>query len=122
MAVEVQVENHPGCVLFRLAGDVRLWNHLGEEDAILGGFSELLETAPPQLVLSLRKVHQIDSRGISVLVRIMTELFRKKIPLTVVLPAGVPGEALRHARVLDVCPRFHEEDEALRSANPALAS
>lgn len=109
VALEIQVERHPEFLLFRISGDLRLWNHSDREDKLVASFRSALEEPPTEVILSLLGVHHVDSRGIGALVRIPIECSKRRIALKVVLPAGVPGSALRRVKIFDFWPELPAE-------------
>lgn len=115
--MEAHLERRPGFVLMRLSGDLRLWNHPEAEDTLRNALRSAFEEDPqPQLVLNLRDVSHVDSRGIGTLVRIPLECGRRRVNLRVVLPAGMIGQALQTVRIFEGWEKFADEAAAIQAA------
>jgi anti-sigma B factor antagonist len=97
--------------------------------ATLGENSDLLDRELQRLALAgwkkmlvdLRGVVQVDSSGISALVRQCTGLARQGGSLRLVCPPGRVYEALSVTRLLDAIPTFDNEADALASFRQAVA-
>ena|SRR5437016_5761651 len=116
--MEVQFEHPPDSLVMRVSGDLRLWGRPGEQDRPLS----LLRAEPPlprQVILNMSKITRLDTSGIGGLVRILIECSKRGSELRVVLPGGIPGEALRRLRVFEACPHFESEAAALEPAGQA---
>ncbi len=113
--MNVELESHPGFLLLRVAGDLRLWGKQGQESP-LGTLHSQLEDAPERLVLNLTGVTNVDSLGIGAIVRMLIPCYKRHMDLKVVLPAGLAGEALRRVHVFDAWPEFPQEAEAIQAA------
>ncbi len=114
--MQVQAERHPGLLVFRIAGDLRLWNHPEAEARLQTALRSGLKEAPEQLVLNLGGLTHLDSLGIGSLVRIAAHCAREQIGLRVVMPSGITGEVLTQIRVFAGWPTFADEPTALGSA------
>ncbi len=114
--MEVQVERQPAFLLLRVKGDMRFWGHQEREDNLRDSLRSGLENPTGQLVLSLAGVTHIDTTGIAALVRVIHECAKHHVSLKVVMPPGLPGEALRRVRIFDAWPTFREEAAALNAA------
>ena len=116
--MEVHLERHTGFLILRVTGDLRLWGRAGTEKnplAMLRAEPDL----PGQLVLSLFGVNHLDTAGISSIVRVVIECTKRQVELKLVLPRGVPGEALRRLHLFDSWPEFPEEAAAIQAAQSA---
>lgn len=114
--MEAELERHSTFVLLRFKGDLRLWNRPEVEQRLLASLQSGLEGAPSQVVLSLSGVTSIDTSGIAALVRVPIECARRNLELKVVMPPGMPGEALRRVKIFDYWPNFPEESSAVEPA------
>jgi len=124
--VKAEVDRHPGFLVLRLTGNMRLWGHAEIEENLLKVFHSGLDSKPGQLVLNLSGLSNIDTLGIAALVRVLIESGKRKLDLKMVMPKGAPGEALRCVRVFEPWPEFKEEKEAVEAAytwaNPPTSS
>ncbi len=114
--LEVQLERHPAFLLMRVKGDLRLWNNATAEEGLLRGFKSSLCDSPKQLVLSLRAVKYLDTRGICALVQLLVECARQRAEIKVVMPPGMPGQALKYVRIFEHWARFEDEATAFQAA------
>ncbi len=114
--MEAQLERHPGVLVLRVKGDLRLWNRPESKEKLLETFRSGLEDRPAQLVLSLHGLTYVDTQGISALIRVLLDCCEQKIGLKIVMPQGMAGEALRCIRIFEPWPRFEDEAAALRAA------
>ncbi len=113
--LEVQAERHPEFLLLRVKGDLRLWNNAEAEIGLLRAIKSELASSPKQLLMSLSEVKHLDTRGIRAMVHVLVECCKLKIEFKVVMPLGVPGQALAFTRIFEAWPRFSDEAEALRT-------
>ncbi len=115
--MESQLEQHPGFLLLRVTGDLRLWNRQGTEEKLLDTLrSGLQENDARQVVLSLVGVKHIDSLGLTAILRVLNECRQRKMQLKVVLPPGVPGQAMKATRIFEAWSNFEDEAAAVRAA------
>lgn len=114
--MEAQLEHHPGYIVLRIKGDLRMWGHPEQEESLLKTFRTGLDDPPAQLVFSLSGVSFIDTKGILALIPVLVECSRRRIELKVVMPPGPAGDALRYVRVLDTWPVFEDEQAAIQAA------
>lgn len=111
--MRIELERRTDCQFVRLSGDLRFWNHAEQEEKVLAAFATSLENTPREVLLNLAEVTAIDSRGISTIVRLPARCAQHNIYLKIVMPRGVPGEAIRRVRVFDAWPTFDEESSAV---------
>lgn len=74
---------------------------------------------PAQLVLNMAEIKHLDTAGICEMVRVIVECTKREVDLKLVLPHGVPGEALRRLHIFDAWPEFQEESAAVQAAAAA---
>lgn len=113
MSVNVHVDCSGACPVLRVAGDLRFWTNERDELALREAFKTQLPKSANSLILNLAGVHHLDTRGIQTLVQVLVECGRANIELSVVMPTGVPGQALTAVRIFDARPRFQDEASAL---------
>src|SRR5437773_9781250 len=110
--MEVHVERAPNFLVMRVSGDLRLWGRPGAQDRPL----QMLREEPSltgNVILNMSEITRLDTSGIGALVRVLIECSKRSAELSVVLPTGVCGEALRRLRVFDACPNFENEAAAI---------
>jgi len=109
----------------RQAGHVRILDLQGrlvigpEADRLHAELRRLIENGWRQIVVNLSRVAQIDSTGISTLVRNRAGLVRAGGSLKLVCPAGRVRDALEMMRLVSAIPTFDDEPQALASFKPA---
>lgn len=96
--------------------DVRGRATLGEgSDRLHRELRSLIASGWRKVLVNLAEVQQIDSSGISALVRNCTNLVRSGGSLKLVCPPGRVRDALEVTRLLSVIPAFNDEPAALAS-------
>ena len=118
--MKANLERQPGHVILRVGGDLRLWGKREVEGQLL----RLLRAEPQlpgQLVLNIAEIHHLDTAGICEMVRVIVECTKREVDLKLVLPRGVPGEALRRLHIFDAWQEFREEAAAVQAAASASA-
>jgi anti-anti-sigma regulatory factor len=111
--MKIELERRGDCQIIRLADDLRFWKQPEQEGKLLVAFGAALEGPPREVVLNLLEVLSIDSRGIATLVRLPIRCAQRNIGLKVVMPRGVPREAIKHIHIFDPWPKFEDESSAL---------
>ncbi len=114
--MEAELERHPGFLVLRVKGNMRLWGHPELEARLLQTFRAGLDDSPAQLVLNMGGLTNLDTLGIAALVRVLIECSKRKMDLKVVLPPGMAGEALRCVRVFEPWPSYQDEQAAIQAA------
>ena len=112
-------------ISIRESGDVTILDLRGRS-TIDGGESELLSQHLQKLVangvrkvlLNLIELTQVDSSGISIIVRTYVSLKRQGGDLGLVCPGGRVLEVFRVLHLLDTIPTFANEAQALASFRP----
>lgn len=121
--------DHPKLeITTRTEGDIMIVEPRGR--ATLGENSEIFDrelrrlsaTGHKKLLVDLSGLIQIDSSGISTLVRQCTGLTRKGGSLRLVLPEGRVRDALTITRLLDAIPNFGSMSAAIESFHAAKES
>ena len=118
--MESNLERHTGHVILRVGGDLRVWGKRDEECRLLN-LLRAEESLPGQLVLNMAEIRHIDTAGICELVRVIVECTKRSIDLKLVMPRGVPGEALRRLHIFDAWREFQEESAAAQAAAAAAS-
>jgi anti-anti-sigma factor len=106
-------------ISIRQSSDVTILDLRGR--ATIGADSELLSSHLQQLVakgvrkllLNLADLTQVDSSGVSTIVRTYTSLRRQSGDLKLLRPRGRVLVLMRVIRLLDVIPSFEDETQAL---------
>jgi anti-sigma B factor antagonist len=112
-------------ISIREFGDITILDLRGRS-TIDGGESELLSTHLQKLVangvrkllVNLVNLTQVDSSGISIIVRTYASLKRQGGELKLLCPCGRVREVLTVFRLLDTIPSFEDETQALASFRP----
>lgn len=116
--MQANLAREAGHAVLRVAGDLRLWGKDVEEGRLLR-LLRAEQHLPGQLVLNMAEIHHLDTAGICELVRVIVECSKRDVDLKLVLPRGVPGEALRRLHIFDAWQEFHEESAAVQAAAAA---
>ena len=111
-------------ISIRESGDVTILDLMGR--ATIGADSELLSSHLEELVangvrkllLNLADLTQVDSSGVSTIVRTYVSLRRQSGDLKLLRPCGRVLVVLRVIHLLDVIPSFEDETQALASFRP----
>jgi len=112
-------------ISIRESGDVTILDLRGRS-TIDGGESELLSQHLQKLVangvrkvlLNLRELTQVDSSGVSIIVRTYVSLKRQGGDLGSLRPGGRVLEVFRVLHLLNTIPTFENEAQALASFRP----
>jgi hypothetical protein len=114
-AMEANLERHPGSLLLRISGDVRLWTDESAERELLTLFPDDIKIPERRLILSAGGITHIDTRGIAALVRIVMVCAKRNACMRTVLPRNnAAGEAIRRTRIFAAWPEFRSEEDALK--------
>ncbi|HEX4074828.1 MAG TPA: STAS domain-containing protein [Candidatus Acidoferrales bacterium] len=84
-------------------------------DSLTAELRKLAETAPCNVLINLADVAQVDSSGISTLVRSFVTLERDGGSLKILNPNGHVREILELTRLVNCLPTFTDEAQALAS-------
>ncbi|MFY9752581.1 MAG: STAS domain-containing protein [Candidatus Acidiferrales bacterium] len=90
-------------------------------DELASWFRKMLEASPCDLVVNLAGVTQLDSSGISTIVRAFVSLERKGGGLKLLNPDGRVREVLKLTRLIQSIPTFTDETKAVASFRPGVA-
>lgn len=120
--METEIEQHQGFLVLRLKGNMRLWGRHEMEEKLLEEFRAAVGDATSQVILSLKGLTSVDTLGIAALVRVLIECTKRKMDIKVVMPGGMPGEALRCVRIFEPWPGFNDDSAAIQAAKPITDS
>lgn len=101
------------CAILRVSGDLRLWDHEDTEQRLLTLIPTDMSFPGNRLILSLGGLTNIDSLGITALVKILIACVKNQVGLCTVLPRGTAGQSIRSTRIFAAWPEFNNEDAAL---------
>jgi anti-anti-sigma factor len=90
-------------------------------DALSAELRKLAETAPCDILVNLSGVTQMDSSGISTLVRSFVTLERHGGSLKILNPTGHVKEVLELTRLIQSIPSFTDEAKAVASFRGGVA-
>lgn len=105
----------------RKSGDVVILDLQGRatlgsgNDALSAELRKLVESEASKVLVNLSGVTQIDSSGISTIVRSFVTIERRGGKLKLLKPAGHVREVLELTRLIQSIPTFEEESVALAS-------
>jgi anti-anti-sigma factor len=111
-------------VSIRESGDVTILDLRGratigvDSDLLNNHLNKLIASGVLKVLLNLADVSQLDSSGISAIVRTYVSLRAKNGNLKLLCPCGHVLEVLRTLHLLEVIPSFEDEIEALASFRP----
>ena len=119
--MKVVAEGVTGVLILRVSGDMRIWGHEEEQERMLN-LLRAQETPLKCVILSLAKVHHMDTSGVGAVARLLIECGKCKIELKAVLPAGLPGEMLKRIHIFDAWPQFPDETAAVQASLGSAAA
>jgi len=108
----------------RESGDVSILDLRGratigvDSDLLIGHLDKLVATGALKLLLNLADVTQLDSSGISAIVRASVSLRRQGGSLKLLCPCGRVRAVLRVVHLPEIIPTFEDETQALASFRP----
>ena len=90
----------------------------GESESLSSHLQELLVSGVRKLLLNLANLTQVDSTGVSIIVKTYTALRDQGGALKLLCPRGRVLEVLTVLRLLETIPSFEDETQALASFRP----
>ena len=114
--METEAVTYPAGVVLRVRGPMRLWGQPDAETRLLELLRSNVSDQTTELILNLAGVANIDTMGISALVRVLIECTKRHIRLKVILPSGVAGESVRRVRIFEAWPAYSDEESAAQGA------
>ena len=119
MDLNLTLRRHGDVAILDLAGRILI----GEDnDRLADRLAQLLGEGVRKLVVTLAGLKQIDSSGISTLVRTFVQVGKSGGSLRIVSPQGRVREVLVVTRLLSAIPTFDEEAAALASFREASSA
>ena len=119
MDLSLTLRRHGDVAILDLAGRILI----GEDnDRLADRLAQLLGEGVRKLVVNLAGLKQIDSSGISTLVRTFVQVGKSGGSLRIVSPQGRVREVLVVTRLLSAIPTFDEEAAALASFREASSA
>ena len=116
MSLEIAIRESGDVTILDLRGKSTIDG--GESDLLEGHLQKLLANGVRKLLLNLTHLTQVDSSGVSIIVRTYVSLKRRAGDLKLLNPRGRVLEVLRVLHLLEVVPSFEDETEALASFRP----
>jgi anti-anti-sigma factor len=117
--IEINVRQENGVHIFDLHGRLTIGD---SSDQLTASLSSILENGARKIVIDLNGVPQIDSSGISTLVRMSVRLGREGGALHLVCQPGRVLDALTVTRLVEAIPTFDKLAEAWKFNQPAMGS
>lgn len=111
-------------ISIRESGDVTILDLRGratigvDSDLLNSHLNKLIASGVLKVLLNLADVTQLDSSGITGIVRTYVSLRAKNGDLKLLCPCGHVLEVLRTLHLLEVIPSFEDETQALASFRP----
>jgi anti-sigma B factor antagonist len=90
----------------------------GESELLSNQLKKLVGNGVRKLLLNLADLTQVDSSGVSIIVRTYVSLKRQSGDLKLLCPSGRVLEVLTVLHLIDTIPSFEDEAEALASFRP----
>lgn len=119
MGLQISSRKAGAVTILDLKGRVTIGS---SNDALSAELRKLAENAPCDVVVNLAGVTQMDSSGISTLVRSFVTLERQGGGLKLLNPAGHVLEVLDLTRLIQSIPTFKSESAALASFRGGIAA
>ena len=120
--MEATLHNLANCSVLRVSGDMRVWKNEKDEQDLFKLFPAEMSFPGNRLVLSLAGLTNIDSLGITLLVKIVILCTRKNVAICTVLPGRTAGQSIRSTRIFAAWPEFKTEDAAVNQVAEGAAS
>ena len=117
--IEINVRQQNGVHIFDLHGRLTIGD---SSDQLTTALCSILENGARKIVIDLNGVPQIDSSGISTLVRMSVRLGREGGALHLVCQPGRVLDALTVTRLVEAIPTFGTLAAACNFGQPALGS
>jgi anti-anti-sigma factor len=117
--IEINVREQNGVRIFDLHGRLTIGD---SSDQLTNALSSVLQEGARRVIIDLNGVPQIDSSGISTLVRMSVSLGREGGILRLVCKPGRVLDALTVTRLVEAIPTFDTLAKALTFDQPAMGS
>jgi anti-anti-sigma factor len=119
MGLQIATRKSGNVTILDLQGRVIIGS---SNDALSAELRKLAENAPCDVLVNLAGVTQMDSSGISTLVRTFVTLERQGGGLKLLNPAGHVAEVLDLTRLIQSIPTFRSESAAIASFRGGVAT
>jgi anti-sigma B factor antagonist len=116
MGLDVSIRESGDVTILDLRGKSTISG--GESELLSGRLQELVAKGASKLLLNIADLSQIDSSGVSVIVRTHASLKRHGGGLKLLHPGGRVLQVLTVIHLLDIIPSFDDEAQALASFGP----
>ena len=120
--MDATLQNLAGCSVLRVSGDMRVWKNEKDEQELFKLLPADMSFPGSRLILSLSGLTNIDSLGITLLVKIVILCSRKNVAICTVLPGRTAGQSIRSTRIFAAWPEFKNEEEAMNQFTQGAAS
>jgi anti-sigma B factor antagonist len=117
--IEINVREQNGVRIFDLHGRLTIGD---SSDQLTNALTSVLREGARKVIIDLNGVPQIDSSGISTLVRMSVSLGREGGILRLVCKPGRVLDALTVTRLVEAIPTFDTLAKALKFDQPAMGS
>ena len=116
MSLQISIRESADVVILDLRGRLTINDDAGE--LLRSQLTELIANGARKLLLNLADLTQIDSSGVSIIVKNYRSLRGQNGDLRLLRPSGHALEVFRALHILQMIPSFEEEQLALMSYNP----
>ena len=118
MGLQIAARKSGNVTILDLQGRITIGN---SDDALGAELRRLAETTPCDVLVNLSGVQQVDSSGISTLVRSFVTLERNAGSLKLLNPTGHVREVLELTRLIQSIPTYTDEAKAVASFRGGVA-
>jgi anti-anti-sigma factor len=116
MGLDISIREFGGVTIMDLQGRSTISG--GESELLSGHLQELVAKGVRKLLLNIRKLSQVDSSGVSIILETYASLKRHGGDLKLLRPGGRVLRVLTVFHLLDIIPSFDDEAQALASFGP----
>lgn len=116
MGLQIAIRESGDIVILDLRGKSTV--NSGESELLSGHLQKLMARGVRKLLLNLTDLTQVDSSGITTIVRTTVSLRGQGGSLKLLRPRGRVLEVLGVLHLLEIIPSFEDETEALSSFQP----
>jgi anti-sigma B factor antagonist len=118
MGLQISTRKSGTVIIFDLQGRITIGP---SNDALTAELRKLAEAGPSEAIINLAGVTQMDSSGISTIVRSFVTLERQGGGLRILNPVGHVKEVLELTRLIKSIPTYMNEAEAIASFRSGAA-
>lgn len=116
MGLQISIREFRGIAILDLQG--RSTINEGESELLDSQLQTLIASGVRKLLLNLTNLTQVDSTGVSIIVKTFVSLRDQGGALKLLCPCGRVLEVLTMFRLLETIPSFEDETQALVSFRP----